>query len=413
MVRDGETPDRQEQVFDLLMEAERLQGSAREALLAMSAPDLAEEVRTLLEQLGSGASRILGPRPTDLAEAFVPEVGATLGSYCLVESLGVGGMGQVFLADDLDTPGRQVAIKLLRHRVVPAKHRQRFQREQKAMEQLAHRNVGRILDADTTIDGEPYLVMERIDGAPITSYCDNHRLSIDQRLRLFLHVCRGVAHAHRRHLLHRDIKPSNVLVAEIDGRSVAKLIDFGLAKAVDASVETGFSATGVVGTPTHMSPEALHGDKALDARTDVFSLGVLLHVLLTGQLPWVEPATRPVNPFTAHFARSSRQPSEQLEQLDVEMLETVASRRGSTPQQLLRRLRGDLDAIVGRAIESDRGHRYATVDTLRADLKRHLRAKPVRARPRTPGYVLSRALLRHQRTITRAVRRLLPRHRTR
>ncbi len=215
-----------------------------------------------------------------------------IGPYKILETLGEGGMGRVLLAEQTEPLRRKVALKLIRHSVWNPKAAARFDLERQAMARLSHPNIGQVYDAGTAEDGTPYFAMEHLEGEPITVYCDQKKLSLEERLRLFSAVCQGVQHAPQKQILHRDLKPTNILVTEVDGKAVPKIIDFGIAKSLDQSLTEATLATGaqLLGTPTYMSPESLNledGTPDVDTRTDVYSLGVVLYVLLTGKKPFV------------------------------------------------------------------------------------------------------------------------------
>lgn len=407
---------RERRLFDLLTRAGDLPDAEREALLAAADPALAAEVRELLAA-DRDDDRFLRTAPleerfgavlaADAGEAAL-EPGTRIGPYRVIELLGCGGMGHVYLAEQREPIERRVALKLLRVSLIDSEARRRFVAERRAMARLDHPNVGKILDAGTTPDGTPYLAMERIDGEPITDYCDRRELPVADRLRLFAQVCRGVDHAHGKLLLHRDVKPSNVLVAEVDGEPVPKLIDFGIAKILDASASGGLTLHQLLGTPRYMSPEALglsrpgdggpgaDGPADLDTRSDVFSLGVLLHELLTGSAPWEGDGVSLADVLQRRTRDEPRRPSAaftgRLEPARVE----AARRRGATAPVLARHLRGDLDWIVLRAVAADPAERYGSAAELAADVERHLADRPVEARPPSRAYVLRKALRRHR-----------------
>ena len=382
--------------FALLAQVVGLPVEDREALLEASDPALAADVREMLADDETGDGFLSRPplgQPT--AE---PELPSAIGPYRLVKSLGEGGMGQVFLAQQDEPVRRQVALKILRTTVAGREARARFEAERHAMGQLDHPNIGTILDAGTTEDGMPYFAMELIDGPPITVYCDDQALSIEDRLRLFVGVCRGAEHAHRKLLLHRDIKPSNVLVTEVDDRPVPKVIDFGIAKGLDDSQNDGTFATGdrLIGTPGYMSPEALGLGGDVDTRTDVFSLGVLLFELLTGGQPWgVDPPT-PVALMKRRLEADAMRPSTHVSTLDLETRTAVARRRREDRATLVKRLRGDLDWIALKAVAADPAARYGSAAALAADVERYLADEPIVARPPSLRYQLTKYARRHR-----------------
>ena len=326
-----------------------------------------------------------------------------IGPYRLVRKLGEGGMGQVWLAEQAAPVRRQVAIKLIRVGVYDDSVLQRFQSEQQSLALMSHPAIAKVFDAGSTPDGQPYFVMEYIDGPTITKYCDNKKLNIRDRLELFIKVCEGVQHAHQKAIIHRDLKPSNVLIAEVDGKPVPQIIDFGIAKEFSphASPEqTMFTQVGaMVGTPGFMSPEqADPGIQDVDTRTDVYSLGVILYALLTGLLPFDSGQwqKRPIDEILRELREEDPpSPSTKLD-LRKELTNAVAERRGIEPKQLVRLLSGDLDAITLKAVEKDRARRYGTPTELAADIERYLNNEPIVARPATASYRLLKYVRRHR-----------------
>ncbi len=401
-MRSTETPrelNRERQVFELLAEVCELDPEARERFLeACGDVELAGEVRRKLAARESVVGWLETP-PTAEGEHRPVQVGDRIGLFEIGALLGEGGMGQVWSAVQSEPVRREVALKIVRLGPLHADARTRFEAERQAMARLEHPNIGRILEAGTTDDGLPYFAMELIDGPPITTYCDRGGLSIEQRLRLFLEVCRGTHHAHLKLLLHRDLKPSNVLVAEVDGRPAPKIIDFGIAKGIGAPLITAAAPTGdrFLGTPAYMSPEALEPGSELDARSDVFSLGVLLYELLTGSLPWaVLDRGDPVQLVKSRLERDAERPSTRVTTLEAARLGEIASRRQLEADGLVKRLRGDLDSLVMKAIEPRPEHRYGSAAELADDIERHLSSEPIRARPLTTAVLLGKLIRRHR-----------------
>jgi non-specific serine/threonine protein kinase/serine/threonine-protein kinase len=278
----------------------------------------------------------------------------------------------------------------------------RFEAERQALALLDHPNIAQVYDAGTTEDGRPYFCMEYVGGLPITEHCDHQRLSIEERLQLFIQVCEGVQHAHQKGIIHRDIKPSNVLVSAEDHRALPKIIDFGVAKALAAPLteRTLFTAQGqLLGTPEYMSPEqAEMNQEDIDVRSDIYSLGVMLYELLTGALPF--DRSRLEQAGLAEILRVIREqdpprPSACLSSLGAEAKQ-VADSRKTGPNLLSRLLRGDLDWIVMRALEKDRARRYSSATELVADIQRHLNNEPVQAGPPTVSYKLRKFIRRHR-----------------
>ena len=310
-----------------------------------------------------------------------------IGHYRLLRKLGEGGMGAVWLAEQQEPVHRQVALKLIKTAILDAATQQRFDLERQALAIMNHPGIAKVFDAGTTPEGQPYFVMEYVSGVPISFYCEQKQLTIRQRLELLIEVCEGVQHAHQKAIIHRDLKPSNILVTEIDGKPVPRIIDFGIAKALStgrASTETETLVTQpgrMVGTLGYMSPEqADPGTLDIDTRADVYSLGAVLYELLTGSLPW-----SPKQWQDKSLYQMLHQLREQDPQRPSTRLKTVASAAGArqpeTAQQLAGQLEGDLDWIAMKAIEKDRERRYNSPLELAADLRRYLNHEPVIARP--------------------------------
>jgi non-specific serine/threonine protein kinase/serine/threonine-protein kinase len=325
---------------------------------------------------------------TELAEA----VPAELGPYRILERIGEGGMGVVYLAEQAPPLVRRVAIKLARSTFPGDRALARFESERQTLAVMNHPNIARVFDAGSAADSRPYFVMEYVAGESITQYCDARGLGIEARVELFIRVCDGVQHAHRNAIIHRDLKPSNILVTSVDGAPVPKIIDFGVAKALhNAAAQTpGLTQFGqIVGTPEYISPEqAALGGGGVDTRTDVYSLGVVLYELLVGSTPF----EREHGPDASLLDLCRRIREQEPERPSVRAL------RGSSPDVArARRLRGDLDAIAMKALAKDPAARYATPSDLAADLARHLHNRPIQARP--PGPIdRFRKLVRRHRT---------------
>jgi eukaryotic-like serine/threonine-protein kinase len=324
-----------------------------------------------------------------------------IGPYRLIRKLGEGGMGQVWLAEQTAPVRRQVALKLIRTGADDKAVLQRFQSERQSLAIMDHPSIAKVLDAGATPDGQPYFVMEYVQGVSITNYCDQHQLKIRDRLELFIKVCDGVLHAHQKAIIHRDLKPANILVVEVDGKSTPRIIDFGLAKAIgpQAAGETVFTqAGGFVGTPAYMSPEQADPRVTdLDTRTDVYSLGVVLYELLTGSLPF-DPKQWQEQPLDEVLRQLREQdpprPSTKVE-TEKESSTAAAAMRGTEPKQLATLLHGDLDWITMKALEKDRTRRYGTPSELAADITHYLNNQPVAARPASTSYRLRKYVHRH------------------
>ena len=322
-----------------------------------------------------------------------------IAGYRVVRTLGRGGMGTVYLAEQAEPVERRVALKVLRHAMTDDEESSaRFLAERHAMGRLDHPNVGRILEAGADEAGLPFFAMEWLDGLPIDEYCEAHQLAIPERLQLFLGVCRGVAHAHQKQLLHRDLKPSNVLVIEVDGEPVPKVIDFGVAKALDQPLGgRDLKTQHVLGTPVYSSPEGLRlREVDLDTRSDVYSLGVLLCELLVGRRPH-ELGDGALGSFLRRKAEEDpTSPSGLAAGIPEGELERIAASRQKGASELRKALRGDLDWIVLKAVARQREDRYASVAELAADIERHLRSIPVQARQPSVRYVVGRFVRRHR-----------------
>jgi non-specific serine/threonine protein kinase/serine/threonine-protein kinase len=357
------------------------------------------EVLTLLEHYREARSAFM-TRPI-FAGARGFEVEERIGPYRPRDVLGEGGMGVVYLASQSEPLQRDVALKVLKLGMDSSEVLRRFDAERQALALMDHPNIARVYDAGTTEQGRPYFAMEYVPGLPITDFCDNQRLAIADRLRLFVNVCGAVQHAHQKGVIHRDLKPSNVLVAVKDGVPIPKVIDFGVAKAIgpqltEQSIHTRIGQ--LIGTPDYMSPE--QADLRLedvDTRTDVYSLGVLLYEMLTSELPHDPTALR--REGLAEMLDTIRttvppRPSARVRSLGGRAV-VVATDRSTQTGPLVRRLQTDLDWIVLKAIEKDRSRRYGSPYELADDLRRHLSDQPVQARPPTLGYRTGKFVRRH------------------
>ena len=322
-----------------------------------------------------------------------------IGSYRILETLGQGGMGTVYLAEQVEPLKRRVALKVIRRGTANEEAITRVEIERQAMAVMSHPNVAQIYDAGTTDEGEPYFVLEYIPGLPITRYCDLHRLDVCQRLELFITVCEAVHHAHQKAVLHRDIKPSNVLVTEVSDRPVPKIIDFGVAKSLGQPLtdNTLHSGIRILGTPAYLSPEALEGAETglqLDVRSDIYSLGVLLYELLVGVRPFDDGNEAPFRVIRRILTEPFTAPSERLGTLERHDLDKVCGKRQTAPRKLERRLRRGLDSVTAKAMSRDRSARYDSAADLAREVRQQLgEGKPAKLRPKVLVPVLLAGLI--------------------
>jgi WD40 repeat protein/serine/threonine protein kinase len=328
--------------------------------------------------------------------------GDWIGPYKLLQQIGEGGMGTVWMAEQNEPIRRMVALKIIKPGMDSDQILARFEAERQALALMDHPNIAKVLDAGSTPEGRPYFVMELVKGIPLIRFCDDQRLSIRERLDLFVPVCQAIQHAHQKGIIHRDIKPSNVLVALYDGRPVPKVIDFGIAKATglrltERTLFTEFGA--VIGTPEYMSPEQAELNQLdIDTRSDIYSLGVLLYELLTGSTPLTRESLHAAA-FYEVLRRIREEepprPSTRLSQ-NSDRLPTISAQRKLEPAHLSKLLRGDLDWIVMKALEKDRNRRYETANGLATDILRHLSNETVVARPPSAAYRLRKLVRRNK-----------------
>lgn len=338
----------------------------------------------------------LAPKPTS------PTIGTTLsGKYKLIQCIGEGGMGNVYMAQQTEPVKRLVAIKVIKSGIDSRTVLTRFEAERQALAMMDHPNIAKVLDAGETENGSPYFVMELVKGVPITRFCDDNKLTPKQRLELFLPVCDAIQHSHQKGIIHRDIKPSNVLVALYDDRAVPKVIDFGVAKATeqslsDADVITGFGA--VVGTPEYMSPEqASLNNIDIDTRSDVYSLGVLLYELLSGHTPVDRKSMEKAAIYEIlRIVRDVDAPLLSAKLSSIDTLPNVAANRRTEPKRLATQFRGELDWVLHKALEKDRTRRYSTASNLARDIQRYLSDEIVEARPPSTLYTLKKLVKRNK-----------------
>jgi non-specific serine/threonine protein kinase/serine/threonine-protein kinase len=403
--------DRWERVKYLLHEAMQLTPDQRARFLDDTCPPsdpCRAEVESLLAADAAAGSNFL-PSAGTSTEAPHPGGDGELAPgdlfeqrFQLLEKLGEGGMGQVWLAQQIAPVRRQVALKLIRAGMYDTSVVQRFRSERQSIAMMDHPAIAKVFEAGATPQGQPFFIMEYVPGLPITKYCDQHRLAIPARLELFIQACEGVQHAHQKAIIHRDLKPANILVVEVDGKPVPRIIDFGLAKAAVPADrdDNDFTLLGqFVGTPGYMSPEQANpGVADIDTRTDVYSLGIVLYVLLTGYQPFdIKQGKRPPLDVMLRLLREEEPPAPSVKiGLDRDSWVSAAEARAAEPRQLAQQLRGDLDWITLKALERDRARRYGTPSDLAADLRRHLNDEPVIARPASTGYRLRKYTRRHR-----------------
>lgn len=365
---------------------------------------LRQRVERLLDA-DAKAGDFLGGGSTNSGTVDLPAVtetvGDTIGPYKLLQQIGEGGMGIVYMAEQAEPIERRVALKIIKPGMDSRQVIARFEAERQALAMMDHPNIARALEAGMTDTGRPYFVMELVKGVPITDYCDNHQLSPQERLKLFVPVCQAVQHAHQKGIIHRDIKPSNVLVAHYDDVPVPKVIDFGVAKAIDQRLteKTMFTEFGqVLGTFEYMSPEqARFNQWDVDTRTDIYSLGVLLYELLSGETPFDRQRLRSAAIDELMRIIREEDPPQPSTRLSKSLsLPTIASKRKTEPKELGCLLRGELDWIVMKALEKDRTRRYETANGLRMDIQRHLDGDPVVAAPPSTSYRLKKLVKRHR-----------------
>jgi serine/threonine protein kinase len=357
---------------------------------AAAAEDFFAEGRTVV----TAPANVLAFPPGPAADQPGEEpIGTRIGRYKLLEKIGEGGCGVVYMAEQEEPVRRRVALKIIKLGMETKSVIARFEAERQALAMMDHPNIARVFDAGATDRGPPYFVMELVHGVKITKYCDENRLDVRQRLDLFVQICHAIQHAHQKGIIHGDIKPSNIIVALHDGTPVPKVIDFGISKATEARLTDRqlFTAYAqLVGTPAYMSPEqAEMGGLDIDTRSDIYSLGVLLYELLTSRTPFdgKELVAGGLDQMRKTLREEEpERPSARLMKLPAEELKIVAQSRLVEPTKLSPLVRGDLDWIAMKALEKDRARRYETANGLATDLQRHLANEPVVARPPSWSY---------------------------
>jgi eukaryotic-like serine/threonine-protein kinase len=385
--------ERVKELFDAALQHEPAEREEFLKNACASDESLREEIRSLLSAyVDSGG----------LSQPFVPvdlppeaHAGELIGPYRLTRKLGEGGMGQVWLAEQTEPLRRQVALKLIRAGVYDGATLARFLAERQSLALMEHPAIAKVFDAGATAEGQPYLVMEYVPGEPITRYSDEKNLNLKQRLALFMQACEGVQHAHQKAIIHRDLKPANILVIEVDGQPTPRIIDFGLARAIELKGAPETEA--VAGTPGYMSPEQAAGGD-IDTRTDVYSLGVVLYELLAGQTPFDAAEWRNL-PLGEALECAQKQKTPRPSAKAAEKSEAAfeaAEHRQCKRGRLAAQLAGDLDLIALKALERDRQKRYGTPNELAADIRRFLRHEPVEAHPPSLSYQLRKYARRHR-----------------
>jgi serine/threonine protein kinase/tetratricopeptide (TPR) repeat protein len=395
-------------IFDRALEIEDLARRA-EFLDQACADDLAlrEHLAELLAMYGQ-VGRFLESPVNALATTIALKpafdcLGTVIGSYKLLEEIGEGGMGLVFVAEQQQPIRRKVALKVIKPGMDSRAVVARFEAERQALALMDHPNIARVFDAGTTEHGRPYFVMEIVHGVPITEHCDDNRLTPRERLELFVHVCQAVQHAHQKGIIHRDLKPSNVLATLHDGISDVKVIDFGVAKAIgqqltEKTIHTRFSQ--MIGTPLYMSPEqAEMSGLDADTRTDIYSLGVLLYELLTGTTPFDKERLSGASYDEMRRIIREEEPPKPSTRIGTlgQATTVVATNRKTDPKRLGHMIHGELDWIVMKCLEKDRDRRYETANGVALDIRRYLDNEPVQAFPPSTSYRVRKFALRHRR----------------
>jgi serine/threonine protein kinase/Flp pilus assembly protein TadD len=409
MQRQSESTSREEVIFDSALTLPPAQRAEYLRLACGDDPALRRRVEALLaahDRAGDFMTEpaAAGPKPTIvLSLPPTEQAGDRIGRYKLLQQIGEGGCGVVYMAEQEEPVRRRVAFKVIKLGMDTKSVVARFEAERQALALMDHPNIAKVLDAGATENGRPFFVMELVRGIKITDYCDQNKMPTVERLKLFIQVCNAIQHAHQKGIIHRDIKPSNILVTLHDGVPVPKVIDFGIAKATqgrltDQTLFTAFEQ--FIGTPAYMSPEqAEMSGLDVDTRSDIYALGVLLYELLTGRTPF--DAKELLQSGLDELRRTIREkeparPSTRLSTMLEADLTSVAQRRQAEAPKLIHLLRGDLDWIVMKCLEKDRTRRYETANGLALDVQRYLADEPVVARPPSTLYRLQKLVRRNQ-----------------
>jgi serine/threonine protein kinase/Tfp pilus assembly protein PilF len=395
--------DRAEQLFRAALDIRPAERSFFLDRECVGDPELRQAVEDLLARDADAGSFLKHPFLESTTADSLNQSGIYIDNYHLLHLIGEGGMGEVWLAEQKQPVRRRVAIKLIKAGMDTREVVSRFESERQALALMDHPAIAKVFDAGTTPEGRPYFVMEYVAGMPITTYCDRRKLSTRQRLELFISVCEGVQHAHQKAIIHRDLKPSNILVTEVDGKPVPRIIDFGVAKATSLrlSARTLYTQAGaVIGTLDYISPEqADSGGVDIDTRSDVYSLGVVLYELLSGGLPFDFRKLAYDEVLRCLREQDAPTPSTRLRTQDGDSALTAKNRNADLPT-LVSLLQGDPDAITLKALEKDRARRYSTPLELAADIGRYLRNEPVSAHAPSAAYRAGKYIRRHRLGVT-------------